>query len=364
MTPLRRVLGPLVVLVAVGAVVGGVAVADRSSGPSGEADGEAGLRRPVVERSFFALEFDAVYSDLPAYRGVGWADELQREQEQAPYDGDFAGRFVTVEGGFRVTPRAEGCTGCPVVRLWFFGGSAAWGQGQRDRGTIAAGMVRGAAESGIDLRISNWARRGQTFQGDVDLLRSLLPGGPPPDVVVFYNGWNDVLAAVSHAFVHGVARDAQPALTMENVTAINDDVDGFLRAEVGAPAGRAVATQYRRLQDEARRLVDSVGAEAVFAFQSDAFVSDRQLAEYDRISGMTPEELRSSPFARALRAVVEDLGDGVVDLRGLFADHPRPVFLGLIHQNEEGAQVVADALLDELQPILDAAAPARPRGAG
>ena len=98
----------------------------------------------------------------------------------------FAGETINIVGKYheRLTPLPKGAKG-PTV--FFFGGSAMWGTGARDGETIPSLF---AARTGQIAR--NFGESAYTAHQDLEMLMWLLQEGERPDVVVFYDGVNDV----------------------------------------------------------------------------------------------------------------------------------------------------------------------------
>lgn len=302
------------------------------------------------DRSIFALEGEALYSELPAYADSTFADELQLEQASVPPDegASFAGRHLNVDAGIRRTREAPVCQ-CRKVTLWLSGGSAAWGEGQRDDFTIASQLVRLAERDGIALEVVNLGQRGSIFALDVDRVESFLASKPAPDLVVFYNGWNDALSSVASAFALGPDPDRPIGpVNVDLLIQMNDRVDDFLESDVGPGAGRSAAAGYREQLDRISRLGREHHFETAYFLQADALNSERHLAPYEAITNISPEDFEGSPLAEALKEMEDGLPTVVTSLRWLFVDDPRAVFVGLVHQNEVGAQTVAEAIYDQI----------------
>lgn len=133
---------------------------------------------------------------LPNYADIPWAgrhfEELRRlSTDYESFTGwrrrPFQGTTITVQAGTqtRQTPRAgpEGAG----RSVYFFGGSAIWGTGSDDASTIPAMFQRRA---GGDVR--NFGESGWTAHQSLNQLIKLYAEGHRPDVVVFYDGYNDV----------------------------------------------------------------------------------------------------------------------------------------------------------------------------
>jgi hypothetical protein len=99
----------------------------------------------------------------------------------------LAGEAINVEGRHlqRRTVNPERTNGKTV---YFFGGSTMWGVGVNDAGTIPSQF---AALTGV--RAENFAETGWTAPQNLVLLLQLLSEGHRPDLVVFYDGINEVI---------------------------------------------------------------------------------------------------------------------------------------------------------------------------
>jgi hypothetical protein len=105
------------------------------------------------------------------------------------------GRFFTIDSsGLRVTPQSHR-PGSPRLRVFFFGGSTTWGYANRDSTTRPALVARRLAQLGYDPEVVNFAQQGWvSMQGLITLVQELRAGNIP-DVVVFWDGENEVPSA-------------------------------------------------------------------------------------------------------------------------------------------------------------------------
>lgn len=113
---------------------------------------------------------------------------------------NFRGRYINIDSlGHRVTPQPR--TGTTFAKVFFFGGSTMWGNDNRDDHTIAAEAARRLqplAPSGSHIEVTNFGESGYVFtQGLLQLMLELRAGNRP-DVVVFYDGINDVGTTVQY----------------------------------------------------------------------------------------------------------------------------------------------------------------------
>ncbi len=100
--------------------------------------------------------------------------------------GEFTGKEINIVGPYdqRKTVN-DGTKG--DKKVYFFGGSTMWGEGSNDPGTIPSQY---AAATGV--RSENFGETAYTAHQSLVLLIQLLQDGHRPDLVVFYDGVNDV----------------------------------------------------------------------------------------------------------------------------------------------------------------------------
>ena len=308
---------------------------------------------------------EARFSDLPAFRNVPWADALKAEQDSFDAMGkppsrygpmtipDFVGTFTNVVDHERRTLHGS-CAGCPHKTVWWFGASAAFGLGQRDDYTVASDLVRLGAAAGIDLEVRNLAIPGAVLVDEYDFLKVHLRLDPhPPDLVVFYDGFNDALYNYMFTVVnHGAIQ------TTDDFT---DVAPKFLTLQPApgldaATIARVVAHTVKRYRQSQQSVIDLLGPRTIpveYFEQPDAFVSPLQSSGLAKALNKTMAEIsQKSDISAVLRGVSAGLATSVHNLRPLLADFDQPVFADPGHTNETGAQLVAKAVFDLILPRL------------
>jgi lysophospholipase L1-like esterase len=113
----------------------------------------------------------------------------------------------TVAAGAAVTPAgmaAEaggasvgGAAPAALPRVFFLGGSAAWGSGVRDDHTIASELARWLAAHGAPALVTNYGESGYVSTQALLVLVRELQRGAVPDTVVLYGGALDVSSATA-----------------------------------------------------------------------------------------------------------------------------------------------------------------------
>lgn len=338
-------------------VAGAVVVVDRPSGDQPPDDAEA----------LFAQDTSVPWSDLPALEGVDYADELMAEHLAFGGDAlrsstvgdyvvaDVAERYTNVTDGVRRSRAVPDCDCRPLV-VWLLGGSAAFGIGQRDEHTIASELIRIAGEDGRSLDVRNMAVPGwtlwQEYQG---LLARLALGTERPDLVVFYDGANDVAGAVFGAAAGQVDPTAPIVLQADDLKTLVESGSATVPdAATLRRIGEDAADRYRALQELVEPQLAAMGIDTAWFFQPDALTDPVQRRGLDALyQPGTANRARTFSLDAAAEAASLRLAPDVHDLRHLFDGYDQPVFLDTVHTNEVGATVAAGAIYEVLGPQLD-----------
>ena len=149
---------------------------------------------------------DVPWAEAECFAGLDWIDAYFREWWQVyqarwePYvywrTRAFDGEFIRIgTDGIRATWQPDTLAAEPM-RVLLFGGSTLWGLGARDDYTIPSLISRRLAESlGPHVEVINYGELGYVnTQELIQLLRDL-QAQRTPDLVIFYDGVNDVFAA-------------------------------------------------------------------------------------------------------------------------------------------------------------------------
>jgi lysophospholipase L1-like esterase len=112
----------------------------------------------------------------------------------------FNGSLIKVDSaGHRRTVGSAVAPGTSdSVHLFFFGGSTMWGTNLRDTATIASVAMQrlaAAVPEGVTTEVTNFGESGYVSTQEVIELELQLRAGNVPDVVLFYDGINDMAAA-------------------------------------------------------------------------------------------------------------------------------------------------------------------------
>jgi hypothetical protein len=168
----------------------------------------------------YRQEVLASYQGLPYYASQDWTEDYWREAAEAenyryePYvvwrHLPFDGQTIHInEEGIRETPGAE--CGVEAYKVFTLGGSSMWGWGSPDWGTIPAYLQLGLEDRmQKPVCVTNFGEDAfVSTQSLIELTRQLQIGNIP-DLVIFYDGVNDVYAVYDSGElgVHSALRDA------------------------------------------------------------------------------------------------------------------------------------------------------------
>ena len=316
-------------------------------------------------------------ADLPAMASYPWADAYFREVQRTPgtywpfteyRPQRFHGEYVNVEDWERRSYEPSGLAGDEPV-VWMFGGSTTWGEGQRDEYTIASHLARIAEREGTPIVVRNYGQRGWTHFQEMILFEQLLARSGSPDVALFYDGANDLNAqslsvkgAPSHVMVDeyaelisgGVAEEFRD--TPPPPSALGEVWDAYVEQSALRRAARAVgdlfvddagaapaADVYALTEEDAERAVD------VYRRGRELSTTLADRYEVDPLFVWHP-----TPDGPVERYAADLVDEPTVDLSRAMDDH-REVFIDGVHHNEQGAQLVAERLWQELRPRVEAA---------
>lgn len=271
----------------------------------------------------------------------------------------------------------------PSHEVSVYGGSTIRGAGVGDDHTVPSYLAKALAKDGLTrVQVRNKGQSAYTnTQESVHFLLDL-EEGETPEVVVFYDGVNEVYAAMLGA------QPGQPAQVTQLRMAHERFREGpswpfvapffreaplvrwasrELRGDGGFEPGRGetpealvggVATRYvdnlRVLASTAR----AMGIEALFAWQPCLFSkSVRSSAEEALVEGTAYREFSSALYRLATRRIGDDveergLSDRFVDLSAVFSDDPETLYTDYMHLNARGNEIVARALASEVERLL------------
>lgn len=279
----------------------------------------------------------------------------------------FASEWLNTTDEERVSYEPATSEESDPLRVAFFGGSVMFGVGQRDAHTIPSEVARIAEDAGVPLEVHNYGLPGWVSWQEMQYLERLLARDEAYDLIVFYDGFNELL-------VQGTGYSPDPT-------------------HLGADVMDRFAADYHDEHEVPGHPWDGV-SELAAAYRSNSGLA-RLLGKADpdptaaqgglRHATATPEEQADAAldiYGRAT-ALVEGLADthetpvrffwqpskagwpddllaalpeGVTDVSHTLDGRQDELYIDEVHTNEEGAHLMAEALWADIGPQLEALA--------
>lgn len=335
---------------------------------------------------------ESARAELAAYDDADWAQEYwdgaedRQRWRYVPFLGwlqdEIVTPYVNVTDGERRT-WSGGAGGSDALTVWMFGGSTTFGTGQRDEHTIASGLARLAADAGLTVGVSNFGVSGYRLWQENEHLNYRLLRGGEPDVVVFYDGVNEPQR-------HGEVDSAAPLHSREHIfrqrleepptpqSALRDEWrtrSAFLQAlRFGRSQFRSSAPG-QSIQNTkvvaAERALDNMmgiytegvavsqdiaarhGFEVAHFWQPNLYTKQTNPAEADAWDVQGYRTWDRNWYEQVYEGARRRLPEGVIDISDALDSTDEPVMIDHTHTNELGAQLVAERIFAELQPVLE-----------
>lgn len=319
------------------------------------------------------------------YAGKDWAAGLARESDSRGqvYEQYLTwtsrpqkGRFVNLDPQTGRQTWNPPDLKPPEIKVFVFGGSAAWGYGARDDETLPSQLSRLINAKAPRYRVYNFGEPGYTFTQGVFSLITKLREGARPDYVIFYDGFNDVYGAYQSGkagTLHNldqlreklekkpsqIYRQAVKSWLQENVFLYSKVVAQFSPQagkrfrEKGAAFGdqelQALAAGLVQYYAQSLALLDHLAQ--TYGFKYACFWQPALFTE----TRLLPQEVRADVrledqnFARLYQFANQYLAEHPLpnhfhNLTDVLQGRTQPGYLDLVHLTEEGYGVVAKRL--------------------
>jgi hypothetical protein len=304
---------------------------------------------------------------------------------------DPDGPETTDSDGNRITPGAS--TAPDAFEVWLFGGSAMWGCNVPDSATIPA-ILQDTLRMLVDgpVRVRNLSQVSWVSTQELIQLVLMLRNHPAPDVVVFYDGFNEVSTAYQTGIAGTHYNYEEIATRVEGGDILEMDREPFLQlarrsntwlllwllgvgrggwiepesidcyARMGIPAeslARGVVDVYLGNLGIASSLGAQYGFSTIFFWQPSVWTGEKELTGEERlILGQydpTFPAASDPAFSRLYGECYEEMmertrGTTVTSLAGLFDSTGIGVYNDPYgcHLNETGNRMAAYAILGKL----------------
>lgn len=328
---------------------------------------------------------------LDVYDGADWVNDYYREFRAShrtyyhPYTEyrrpPFAGRYINIDSArLRRTVPDCGRDHADPVRVFVMGGSAAWGTGARDEATIPSHLARMLCERGVPATVTNYGESGYTNTQELIQLQLELRSRRVPDVVVFYDGVNDVYSSyqnrvpglpqnvVNRMVAHETSQRSpatQRLIQLALLTNTGELAKGLASRVLGrraseasgwtVPAGDEAEQLERSTLDTmlenirvVRALEQAYGFRSFFYWQP-AIYDKRRQSEDEQ--GIPRDSVFGEMYGRVTELVRRQ--STIVDLSDVFDDEPRSVFVDEFHTSESANELIASLILKDVLHHLE-----------
>lgn len=269
---------------------------------------------------------------------------------------DVRTRYINVSDGRRHSWTPPPCE-CRRLKVWVYGGSTTFGLGQRDEHTIPSELARAAHAAGLTVDVWNRGVPGHLHFNEAQRFLWDLTVDDPPDLVVFYDGVNEVWSA-RYLSDRGDVRDPVDPQTEDLARSFFSrdplppprggrlvpvtTVPELDLAAVGDLAGR----RYARSLEMSRDIAAANRIPVAWFWQPSRYARD--LIEGEPYGDLADELEHRSMYRRAGQRVPPE----VVNLESVFVDDEEPIFTDDVHHNERGARIIGAAMFEHLEDEL------------
>lgn len=281
------------------------------------------------------------------------------------------------------------------LKIFMFGGSTMWGTGARDAFTIPSVLARELNRKGIAVDVINFGESGYVSTQETVALLMQLRKGQRPDLVIFYDGVNDVFSAYQQA-VAGLPQNefnrveefnlSQPGRLQERAAmTLRDAARGLATtrfakwllhvtgiwhrpAKNASPVGLAghgdtnaslagdVVAAYKANLDVVRALGDHYGFRYLFYWQPTIFQKPL-LSSYETSvrESMKPIEpfFRQVYQALQVSGLSENSDNAFRDISAVFGGTTEPIYLDWCHLSEQGNEIIARRMVADVLGALN-----------
>jgi lysophospholipase L1-like esterase len=165
-------------------------------------------------------EHDSITSN-PVFSQYVWASDLRKEEKLrlaagsrtympfrvwglTEWHGNYMNNDATEFGVIRRTlnPLRPKCKDLPKTNVWIFGGSTLYGTGVPDSLTLPSYLSRELNTTSC-VEVTNFGVEGYVNNQELNVLEEELKAGHQPDIVIFYDGFNDALVGAINPGIPG-----------------------------------------------------------------------------------------------------------------------------------------------------------------
>ena len=294
------------------------------------------------------------YSPLDEYNFAN--GELIKSSGDLITIGDFDGSFIKIKDGRRVT---VGSDGLRKQRILIFGGSTVFCAEVPDLLTSSSQLQQLILENDLNFDVLNYGIPGLRIENQFNILKNVQDLGPG-DVVVFYDGVNDLIRVFEEGLnrhknnspwrqLNSFAFAVEKRSSLFKHVSISGHVDniGVTDEYLDSGTSQYIADNWLKYEELSRELVRKTGAEFVHILQPNWLT-------YKKIGESKSEDKRFSDMRliQELFKSIASQNSGIID----FSESLNPLedtpFFDWVHLDEIGNKKIAEEMFSVLEPLL------------
>ena len=294
------------------------------------------------------------YSPLDEYNFAN--GELIKSSGDLITIGDFDGSYIKIKDGRRVT---VGSNGLRQRRVLVFGGSTVFCAEVPDLLTSSSQLQQLILKNNFDFDVLNYGIPGLRIENQFNILKNV-PDLGPGDIVVFYDGVNDLI----RVFEEGLDRHKNQApwrqlnsfsfavekrSSLFKHLSISGYVDniGVANEYLDSDARQYISDNWLKYEELARELVQKTGADFVHILQPNWLT-------YKKLSEGKSEDRRFSDM-RVIQEIFKNNAtqkSGIIDFTDRLDSLTDAPFLDWVHLDDVGDKKIAEEMFAVLEPLL------------
>ncbi len=312
-------------------------------------------------------------AELEVYKDKNWAKEYFQEFEESsvmeyvPYTEfkrkpNYFGKYINLDlHSLRKTYYPCVDKNNQSLTIFIFGGSTMWGSGARDHATIASQLSKKMCEKGIPVTITNYGESGYVNTQELLRLELELRAGKIPNIIIFYDGFNDVFSAYQNR-ISGYPQNVGNRIKEFNLRKrfnpyglmpnFNEIIERVLRAimkkgsvpAIGSDLARGISETYLGNIKIVKGLEKEFKFKALYYWQPTVFTKENRSKNEKEL--LNNPEMQESFLITTKK--VKELIPEMTDLTNIFDQQPSTIYIDWSHITEEGNELVAEAIADNI----------------
>ncbi|OIO40377.1 hypothetical protein CO154_01930 [Candidatus Pacearchaeota archaeon CG_4_9_14_3_um_filter_31_7] len=268
---------------------------------------------------------------------------------------NYHGEYINIdENSIRKTESSCFIQSDDRIRIFIFGGSTLWGSGARDEGTIPSFVLTYLCENKIAAEVINFGEAGYGSTQEIIRLELELRKENKPDIVIFYDGVNEVYSAYQNKKA-GLPQNVQNRIedfnsrnriNLKNAL-VNSNLVRIINKLIGGFKKEKIETLPESLDDETANVyLENVKLVKILAEEYDFktfFYWQPSVYSKDNLSEDEKNKIAKDETYKKLYFDVKDIVDesqDVIDISDVFDEHYESIFIDPYHTSEEGNKII------------------------